>query len=132
MSAFSNRWKVGFFALLLCSLLGLGWLGLKLLDDSATLSGLRDHSRRSDHALGVLAASFPEIVTNRATLTPQSLAAVLRRHAAGSPVTEGPSSVEIDQLRLDFAADGSLSRVERTDDYGTRGSDAPTNRPSVD
>ncbi len=126
-----DRWKTAFFSLLFCSLLIIAWLGVRLLDDSATLSGLRDHSRRSDHALSVLAASFPEIITNRATLTRQSLAAALREHTAAARVTEGPSSVEIDQLRFIFAADGSFSKVERTDDYGTRDSDTSTNRPSI-
>jgi hypothetical protein len=131
MSPPSDRWKIRFFLLLFCSLVVVGWLSVHRLDDSATLSGLREHSRRSDHALNVLAASFPEIVTNRGTLTRQSLAAALRQHTAASRVTEGPSSVEIDQLRFTFATDGSLSKVERTDDYGTRESDIPTNRPSI-
>src|SRR5262249_51012294 len=100
-------------------------------DESATLSGLREHSRRSAHTISVLAASFPEIITNRASLTRQSLAAALRQHTATSRVTEGPSNVEMDQLRLVFATDGSLSKVERTDDYGTRDTDIPNNRPPI-
>jgi hypothetical protein len=131
MSPPSDTWKIRFFLLLFCALAVIAWLCVQRLDDSMTLSMLRDHSRRSDHALSVLSASFPEIITNRSTLTVKSLAEALRQHSAASRITAGPSTVELDQLRFVFSANGSLSKVERTDDYGTRESDIPSNRPSI-
>jgi hypothetical protein len=43
---------------------------------------------------------------------------ILQKHNQGAPITSSASVIEMDLMRFRFAPDGSLERIERTDDYG--------------
>jgi hypothetical protein len=121
----ANRWKTAFFILLLGALCAIGYLALQLFDQSATLSLIRDHSQRMDAALSVLCAALPDASQSRIALSQEALLAILRKRNPGVRFTVNQSVIEMDQIRFCFAADGSLDRIERTDDYGTRAAEVP-------
>lgn len=74
---------------------------------------------------------MPEMLRISGRVSQGEMLAILQKHASGVQIVSGPSGIEMDQIRFRFAADGSLDRIERTDDYGTKASDVATNRPAI-
>lgn len=130
MNTQPNRWKTAFIILAVVSVCVVGYLAVKLLDESATLSMLRDGFRRREAALSVLRKSIPDM-QRAGRPSQQEVLAILQKHSQGAPITSTASTIEMDLMRFRFAADGSLDRIEQTDDYGFRASDPPTNRPTI-
>ena len=126
-----NRWKVALAIVSACALSVIGVMGVRLFDNSLTLGILRDHSARTDNALTVLAASVTDLLRSREAMTREVVAATLRQHVAPSSVRSSSSGVEIDQLRFVFGVDGSLAKVERTNDYGTRDREGTGNQRNL-
>ena len=125
-----NRWKIGFIVLAVVAGCVIGYLTIQLLDQSMTLAMLRDGFQRREDALALLRKSIPDMLRVNHP-SQQNLLAIIQKHNHGAPVVSSQSTIEIDQMRFCFAADGSLDRIEQTDDYGTRATDTPTNRPTI-
>jgi hypothetical protein len=130
MSTQPNRWKIAFIMLAIAAICTTGYLALQLFDQSATLGLLRDGFGRREAALSVLRKSIPELL-RAGRLSQQDTLAILQKHNQGAPITSSASAIEIDLMRFCFAPDGSLDRIERTDDYGFPASATPTNRPTI-
>ena len=130
MSTQPNRWKTAFIILAVVAVCAVGYLALQLFDQSATLSMLRDGFGRREAALSVLRKSIPDMV-RAGRPSQQDVLAILQKHGQGAPITSTASTIEMDLMRFQFAADGSLDGIEQTDDYGFRASDTPTNRPTI-
>jgi hypothetical protein len=130
MNTSQNHWKLGFVVLAVVAGGLIGYLVLQLLDQSMTLGMLRDGFRRREDALTLLRKSIPDMVRANHPSQQETLA-IIQKHNHGAPVVSRPSTIEMDQMRFCFAADGSLDRIEQTDDYGTRATDTPTNRPTI-
>jgi len=130
MSTSSNRWKTAFIVLAIASSCTMSYLALRLSDQSDTLRMLRDGFGRREAALAVLRNSIPDML-RAGHPTQQDMLAILQKHNHGAPVTSSASAIEMDLMRFCFAPDGSLDRIEQTDDYGFRASDTPTNRPTI-
>jgi hypothetical protein len=123
-----NRWKIAFFGLLVAAVCGLGCAALMLADRAATLDTLRDSYERRQKALTVLRGLTPEISAMQHRATRDEIAAILSKQNPGIPIASGGSTLEIDELRFHFDANGALDRIEQTDDYGTRAMDTPGHR----
>jgi hypothetical protein len=130
MSTQPNHWKIAFIVLAIASVCTIGYLGLQLLDQSATLGMLRDGFERREAALSVLRKSIPDML-RASRPSQQDMLAIFQKHNQGAPITSSASAIEMDLMRLRFAPDGSLDRIERTDGYGFPASATPTNRPSI-
>jgi hypothetical protein len=130
MNTQPNRWKTAFIILALVALCVVGYLALLLFDQSATLGLLRDGFQRHEAALSVLRKSIPDML-RAGRPSQQEMLAILRKHNEGASITSSTSAIEMDLLKFRFAPDGSLDRIEQTDDYGFRASDKPTNRPTI-
>lgn len=130
MSTHLNRWKIAFVALTIVASCTILFLAARPFGMSAELDMLRDGYSRRDRALAILRRSIPELLqTNR--FTQKDIFEKLQRHNQGAQIVVKPSVIELDQMRFCFAPDGALERIEKTDDYGTRASDVPANRPAV-
>jgi hypothetical protein len=130
MSTPRNRWKSAFIVLTVAAVCTIGYMALQLFDQSATLGMLRDGLERREAALSTLRKSLPDLL--RASRPSQEdMVVIIKRHNQGAPITSSASVIEMDLMRFCFAPDGSLDRIERTDDYGFRPSDTPTNRPTI-
>lgn len=130
MSTQPNRWKSAFIVLAVAAVCVIGYLALRLFDQSATLGMLRDGFERREAALSVLRKSIPDLL-RAGRPSQQDMLAILQKHNQGAPITSSASAIEMDLMRFRFAPDGSLDRIEQTDDYGFRASDTPTNRPTI-
>jgi len=130
MSRPPNRWKIAFIVLAIIAVCTIGYLALQLFDQSATLGMLRDGFGRREAALSVLRKSIPDLL-RAGRPSQKDMLAILQKHNQGAPVTSSASTIEIDLMRFCFAPDGSLDRIERTDDYGFPPSATPTNRPTI-
>jgi hypothetical protein len=130
MSTQPNRWKSAFIVLVVGAVCVIGYLALRLFDQSATLGMLRDGFERREAAISVLRKSLPDLL-RAGRPSQQDTLAILQKHSQGVPITSTASTIEMDLMRFRFAADGSLDRIEQTDDYGFRASDTPTNRPTI-
>jgi hypothetical protein len=126
-----NRWKTAFAILGIVAFYAIARMALKLEDQSATLSMVRDGFERRENALSVLRKSMPDLLRLSGHASQSDVLAILQKHNQGAPIVSGPSFIEMDQMRFCFASDGSFARIEKTDDYGTRASDIPTNRPTI-
>jgi len=131
-----NRWKIAFavianvFAVVVvvtfCIIV---YMGLQLFDQSATLD--RDHDRRIEAALSVLRSAMPEAMRIPGKPSKNDIFAILKKHYPSAHIVSSSSTIEMDEIRFCFSQDGSLDRIEETDDYGTRDSDSPTNRDTI-
>lgn len=130
MSTQTNRWKIAFIVLAVAAVCTIGYLALQLFDQSATLSMLRDGFGRREAALSVLRKSIPDML-RAGRPSQQDMLAILQKHNQGAPITSSASAIEMDLVRFRFAPDGSLDRIEQTDDYGFPASSTPTNRPTI-
>jgi hypothetical protein len=130
MSTQSNHWKTAFIVLAGVTVVVIGYLALQLFDQSATLSGLRDGFDRREAALSVLRKSLPDLLRTDHP-SQQDTLAILQKYNQGAPITSRASSIEMDLMRFQFAPDGSLDRIEQTDDYGFPAGSTPTNRPTI-
>ena len=131
MKAQQNRWKIAFVILAAVSFCVIGFLALQLFDQSATLSMVSDGYKRRETTLSVLRKSIPELLRFSGHASQGDILVILQKHSPGTPIASGQLMIEMDQMRFCFASDGSLDRIEHTDDYGTRAGDIPTNRPTV-
>lgn len=130
MSTQPNRWKIAFLMLAIVAVCAIAYLSLRLFDQSATLSMVSDGCDRREAALSVLCKSIPDML-RAGRPSQQDMLAILQKHNQGAPITSSASAIEMDLMRFRFAPDGSLDRIEQTDDYGFRASDTPTNRPTI-
>src|SRR3954470_18150372 len=130
MSTSPNRWKIAFVILAIASVCTIGYLALQLFDQSATLGMLRDGFTRREAALSVLRKSIPDML-RAGRPSQQDMLAILQKHNQGAPITSSPSAIEMDLIRFRFTTDGSLERIEQTDDYGFPASSMPTNRSTI-
>jgi hypothetical protein len=124
-------WRNAFFLLAVVAICLIGYLTLRLLDQSATLDYLRDGYQRGENALSVLRTTMPEALQGSKHDSQDGILAILRKNNPGSPIVVGKSTIDMDQIRFCFASDGSLERIDQTDDYGTLASDQPTNRDVI-
>jgi hypothetical protein len=131
MTTYLNRWKIAFFVLAFVAFITIGYLALSLFDQSMTLSLVDEHCGRVDTALSVFRAAMPAALHSSGRVSQADLLAILQKQNPSAPIVSGASKIEMDQIRFCFAPDGSLDRIEQTDDYGTRASDSPTNRDTV-
>src|SRR6267378_1132131 len=115
MSTQPNRWKNAFIVLAVAALCTIGCLALQLFDQSGTLSMLRDGFGRREAALSVLRKSIPDML-RAGRPSQQDMLAILQKHNQGAPITSSASAIELDLMRFCFAPDGSLDRIEQTDD----------------
>lgn len=125
-----NPWKIGFVILAVVAGGVIGYMALQILEQSATIGPLRDGFRRREDALAVLRKSIPDML-RAGHPTQQEILAIIQKHNHDAPIVSSQSAIEIDQMRFCFAADGSLDRIEQTDDYGTLATDIPTNRAAI-
>ena len=109
----------------------IGYLALRLFDQSVTLNMVSDGFDRRDRALSLLRKSVPDLLRLPGRLSQKDVLAILQKHNQGAPITSSASAIEIDLMRFSFSPDGSLDRIEQTDDYGFRASDTPMNRPTI-
>jgi hypothetical protein len=130
MSTPPNPWKTAFIILAVVALCAVAYLALRLFGQSATLDQLRDGFTRREAALSMLRKSLPDLLRSGHP-SQQEILAILQKHNQGAPMTSSASAIEMDLLRFRFAPDGSLDRIEQTDDYGFRASDTPANRPTI-
>lgn len=126
-----NRWKTAFVILAVVALVTIGWLTIRLLDQSATLSMVDDHCGRVEEALAVLRTAMPAALHSSGRVSQADVLSILQKQNPSAHKVSGASKIEMDQIRFCFAPDGSLDRIEQTDDYGTSASDSPTNRDTV-
>ena len=126
-----NRWKIAFVVLLIGEFCAIGYLAVSLFDQSATLNMLRDHDKRIEAALSTLRTTMPAALRISGRVSQKDIFAILQKHYPAAHVVSGTSTIEMDEIRFCFASDGSLDRIERTDDYGTSVSDSPTNRDTI-
>jgi hypothetical protein len=131
MSTQPNRWKIGFIVLAIVAICVIGYLALQLFDQSATLSMVSDGLERRERALSVLRKSIPDLLRLSGRPSQKDVLVVLEKHNQGAPITSSASAIELDLMRFRFAPDGSLERIEATDDYGFPASATPTNRPII-
>jgi hypothetical protein len=125
-----NRWKISFFGLAAGALCVISYMGIRLWNQSDTIAMVSDGLERREQTLSLLRKCLPELSRSSNGLSQKEILAVLQKHTQGTRIISGPTSIEIDQMKFCFAPDGSLDRVEKTDDYGTR-VDFPTNRPTI-
>ena len=126
-----NQSRIAFITLAIGTACLLGYLGLCLLDQSATLSMLRDHDQRTERALSVLCTTMPDVFRIEGGTTQTNVLSILRKRMPETHIVTRRSTIEIDQIRFCFDSDGSLRRIDRTDDYGTAADSPPSNRPSI-
>jgi hypothetical protein len=131
MSIQPNRWKIAFFVLAVAAVCTIGYLALQLFDQSATLSLVSDGFERRESALSLIRKSVPDLLRLSGRPSQKDVLVILQKHNQGAPITSSASAIEIDLMRFCFAPDGSLDRIERTDDYGFPASGTPTNRPTI-
>jgi stalled ribosome rescue protein Dom34 len=130
MSTNPNKWKIAFVVLAVAAFCVVAYLAIQLFDQSATLGMVSDAFQRREDALSLLRRSIPDMLRTD-HLSQQDIFTILKKHNQGKPIVTGPGFIEMDQMRFCFATNGTLERVEKTDDYGTRASDTPTNRPAI-
>lgn len=130
MSTSPNRWKIAFVILAIVAVCAIGYLALRLFDQSATLGMLSDGITRREAALSVLRKSIPDML-RAGRPSQRDMLAILQKHNQGAPITSSASAIEMDLMSFRFAPDGSLDRIEQTDDYGFPDGSAPTNRPTI-
>jgi hypothetical protein len=130
MNTQPNRWKIAAIVLAIAAVCMIGCLALQLFDQSATLSMVSDGFERREHALSVLRKSIPDML-RAGRPSQQDMLAILQKHNQGAPITSSASAIEMDLMRFCFSADGSLDRIEPTDDYGFSAGSTPTNRPTI-
>jgi len=131
MTPQTNGWKTAFIALALATI-GTGvYLALRLLDNSATTSAYKDHCTRIEAAFSLLCVALPDALRSPKHGSQQEFLSSLQKHNRGGPIVSGQTNIEMDQVRFLFAPDGSLDRIERTDDYGTSATNSPMNRPAI-
>jgi len=123
-----NRWKAAFIILAVVSFCLFCYLAIKLISQSMTLSMLHDEYGRREAALSMLRKSIPDMLRT-SNPSKQDILAILQKHNHGAPIFLKKSALEMDLMRFQFAADGSLHRIEQTDDYGFDPSDM--DRPPI-
>jgi hypothetical protein len=126
-----DRWKLAFAMLAVGSICAIGYLGIHLFDNSATLGMLRDHDQRTEAALSVLRAAMPEAWRMSGRSSQSEMLAILQKQNPAARIVTNPTTIEMDQIRFCFSSNGLLDRIERTDDYGTTDGDLPSNRPAI-
>jgi len=131
MNTQPNRWKIAFVALAVVGLITISCLVMRLFDQSMTLSMVDDHCGRVEAALSVLRGAMPAALHGSGRVSQADTLAILQKQNPSANIISEPSKIEMDQIRFCFASDGSLDRIEQTDDYGTKVSDSPTNRDTV-
>jgi hypothetical protein len=131
MTTQPNRWKIAFAVLAIAALCTIGYMAIQLFDQSATLSMLRDHSTRTKAALSALRTAMPAALQISGRVSQNDILTILQKQNPGAQIVSGQSTIEMDEIRFCFAPDGSLNRIEQTDDYGTSASDSPSNRPTI-
>jgi hypothetical protein len=130
MSTQPNRWKNAFGVLAVAAIGVTSYLWFQFLDQSDTLRMCRDGFERREAALAVLRKSVPDML-RAGHPSQETVLAILQKHNHGAPITSSASAIEMDLMRFRFAPDGSLDRIEPTDDYGFSADVPPTNRPVV-
>ena len=108
----------------------IGYLAFQLFDQSATLGMLRDGFGRREAALSVLRRSIPDML-RAGRPSQQDMLVILQKHNQGTPISSSASAIEMDLMKFSFASDGSLDRIEQTEDYGFPARSTPTNRPII-
>lgn len=131
MTTQPNCWKTGFVVLAVVGLITIGFLVIRLVDQSMTLSMVDDHCGRVEEALSALRTAMPTALHSSGRVSQADMLAILQKQNPGAHIVSGAAKIEMDQIRFCFAPDGSLDRIEQTDDYGTTASDSPTNRDTV-
>jgi hypothetical protein len=126
-----NRLKIAFVVLVISEFCTIGYFAIQLFDQSATLDMLRDHDKRIEAALSTLRTAMPEALRISGRASQNDILTILQKHYPTARIVSRPSTIEMDEIRFCFALDGSLDRIERTDDYGTSASDSPTNRDTI-
>jgi hypothetical protein len=131
MTTQPNRWKIAFVALAVVAFITIGFLSMRLFDQSMTLNLVSDHCNRVEAALSVLRSAMPATPQTTGRVSRAGILAILQKQNPNSHIVSAPSKIEMDQIRFSFASDGSLDRIDQTDDYGTKASDSPTNREAI-
>jgi hypothetical protein len=101
-----NKWRSAFFVTLVLSLLGIGGLAYRVIDQATTLTYVTDGYGRTEKDLQVLADTFP-----RDTYTRKDIVVVLRKIDPKAFIVETKCAVQLNGLRFEFNATGQLMGI---------------------
>ena len=111
-----NKWRIAFFTTLVLSVVGIGFLPFRLIDQAVTLSYVTDDYGRTAKDLQVLAETFP-----RETYRKKDIVAVLRKVDPKAFIVETKCAVRLNGLRFEFNATGQLvginTKAESSPEY---------------
>jgi hypothetical protein len=108
MAGSMNKWRIAFFTTLVLSLLGIGVLVYRIIDQAVTLTYVTDGYGRTEKDLQVLAETFP-----RDTYRRKDIVVVLRKIDPKAFIVETKCAVRLNGLRFEFNATGQLVGINK-------------------
>ena len=90
MAGSMNKWRIAFFTTLVLSLLGIGVLIYRIIDQAVTLTYVTDGYRRTEKDLQVLAETFPRDIYRK-----KDIVVVLRKIDPKAFIVETKCAVRV-------------------------------------